>query len=517
MASESTARVVEEKAPSAVPKDRRYVGSKETFAYILDDIAQSFNIGKYDDIFRMNILKIDLVLQSITSSVIGIWDIINDLFLAAIVDKTRTRWGKFKPWLVVYAVPGVILTILYWALPMFMGTEGVGANIPRYAIYLVLQIFSNLATSLISIVRQGMTATITPNIIDRTRLITSANLLSGFVEKAPEILMGLLIDIYINSPKNRALEIADNVAYQLGYNKLFVIGGVVTAVVSGLFALFYAFVAKERVMQTIDKPSISGGIKSVITNKPLLLITLSEILSSFSIGSGLNLYYINVLNLASMSTIVGIPGAVVSPVSYSYVPWARSKFSTKALWIAGSHVDSVLMLGVFAAGELINFNGKKGYENLAVMIPAFMLRETIWMFFWGIRKVIPEEMRNEAIDYGEWKNGFRTEGMTGVAKGLVTKMVGTVKNFVQPLLLKQFGYNPNATQGNQSVRARHALFWMCTLLPVVTGILSVIPQLFYDLQGEKKDKMYAELYERRKLMQNDVNVANESSTAPKND
>mgnify|MGYP006974667181 CR=1 FL=1 len=55
MASESTAKVVEEKAPSAVPKDRRYVGSKETFAYILDDIAQSFNIGKYDDIFKMNI------------------------------------------------------------------------------------------------------------------------------------------------------------------------------------------------------------------------------------------------------------------------------------------------------------------------------------------------------------------------------------------------------------------------------------------------------------------------------
>ena len=145
MASESTAKVVEKKAPSAVPKDRRYVGSKETFAYILDDIAQSFNIGKYDDVFKMNILKIDLVLQSVTNGVISVWDIINDLFLATIVDKTRTRWGKFKPWLVVYAVPGVILTVLYWALPMFMGTDGIGSNIPRFAIYLILQIFSNLA------------------------------------------------------------------------------------------------------------------------------------------------------------------------------------------------------------------------------------------------------------------------------------------------------------------------------------------------------------------------------------
>ncbi len=509
MASESTAKVVQEKAPSAVPKDRRYVGSKETFAYILDDIAQSFNIGKYDDIFKMNILKIDLVLQSITNGVIGVWDIINDMFLASIVDRTRTRWGKFKPWLVIYAIPGVILTILYWALPLFMGTEGIGTNIPRFAIYLVLQIFSNLSGSLIAIVRQGMTSTITPNIIDRTRLITQANLLSGFVEKAPEILMGLLIDIYINNPKNQALELTNNVAYQLGYNKLFVLGGVITAVVSGLFALFYAFVAKERVMQTVDRPSVTSGIKSVITNKPLLLITLSEFLGAFSLNSGTNLYYINVLNLASMSTIVGIPGAVVSPLSYSYVPWARSKFSTKALWIVSSHIDSVLMLGVYGAGELINIKGKKGYENLAVMIPSFMLRETIWMFFWGIRKVIPEEMRNEAIDYGEWKNGFRSEGMTGVAKGLVTKMVNTVKNFVQPLLLKMFGYDPNATQGNQSPKARHALFWMCTLLPVVTGILSIIPQLFYDLQGEKRDRMYMELRERRKAIAAEVKEFND--------
>ncbi|MBO5859411.1 MAG: MFS transporter, partial [Clostridia bacterium] len=207
---------------------------------------------------------------------------------------------------------------------------------------------------------------------------------------------------------------------------------------------------------------------------------------------------------------VGIPGAVVSPISYSYVPWARSKFSTKALWIAGSHVDSVLMLGVFAAGRLIKVKGKMGYESLAVMIPAFMLRETIWMFFWGIRKVIPEEMRNEAIDYGEWKNGFRSEGMTGVAKNLVTKMVNTAKGAIQPLLFGFFGYDPNKNQGAQTPQARYALFWMCTLLPVVSGILSIVPQLFYDLSGEKRDRMYMELRERRKAMKSQVDQFNDS-------
>jgi Na+/melibiose symporter-like transporter len=57
---------------------------------------------------------------------------------------------------------------------------------------------------------------------------------------------------------------------------------------------------------------------------------------------------------------------------------------------------------------------------------------------------------------------------------------------------------------------------MCTLLPVITGSLSIIPQLFYDLQGEKKDRMYRELYERRKLMQNEVDRANENTSADNN-
>lgn len=486
----NAAQVIEEKAPRAVPQDRRYVGSKETIAYILDDISQSFNITKYQDIFVTDILKIGLKFQEIVTFIIGIWDVINDVFLAAIVDKTRTRWGKFKPWLVIYAIPGVFMTILFWATPIFFGNKGL-YDVSKLAFYLILQLFSNLASSLIAIVRTGMTATITPNIIDRTRLITQANLLSGFVEKAPEILMGVLIDLVSRG------------ALKIQMRSLYVSAGIVTSVVAGGFALMYAFVAKERVMQSVDTPKIKDSIKSIVTNKPLLLITLSEFLSAFSISSGVNYYYINVLGLASMSTIVGIPGAVVSPISYSYVPWARSKFSTKALWIAGSHVDNILLIGVFLVGSV-----NKNYKKLGAMIPAWMIRETIWMFFYGIKKVIPEEMRNEAIDYGEWKNGYRTEGMTGVAKGLATKLVSTLGNTIKTMILSRIGYVQGAGFGGQSEATEYSLFWMCTILPVVTGLLGIIPKLFYDLSGEKRDRMYAELRERRNAIKAQVDEFN---------
>ncbi len=467
---------------SILPRARRYVGSKETFSYILYDISKSFNITKYNDVFITDILKIGLKFQPVVTFVVGIWDIINDVILASIIDKTRTRWGKFKPYLVIYALPGVALSILFWCMPLvFGGTDPY--FVPKLAFYLILQISENLATSMNNIARTGMLSTITPNINDRTRLITQANLLSGFVEKAPEILMGLFIDLV-----NRNV-------MKIEMTSLYISAGVLTTVAAGLMALYFALVAKERVMQSVEKPTLRDSLKSIATNKPLLLITLSEFLGAFSISSGTNFYYINVLGLASMSTIVGVPGAVVSPLSYSYVPWARRRFSTKALWVVSSHIDNFLLAGVFFVGSV-----NKNYKRLSAMIPAFMIRETLWMFVWGLRSVIPEEMRNEAIDYGEWKNGYRNEGMTGVTKGLATKFVTTFGGTIKSSILASIGYNQiTAGYGKQTESVEYKLFAMCTILPVVTGILSIIPKLFYDLNGDKRTRMYCELHERRRL------------------
>ncbi len=472
-------------------QNRRYVGTKETVAYVLYDISESFHINKYQDVFVTDILKVNFGFQTLVNSVVGIWDVINDVLLAAIVDKTRTRWGKFKPWLLMYALPGVALMILYWALPMFFG--GTDAYyMPKLITYFALQMVKNVADSLKNITRTGMLATITPNIIERTRLITQANLFSGFVEKAPEIAMGVLIDVFSRTE-----------SLKVHMSTLYVSAGLFCSIVVGILTIFFVLSTKERIMQTVDKPTLKTSLKSLISNKPLLLITLEQFLAQFSLNSGLNLYYINVLGLASMSTIVGIPGAVVSPLSYTYVPKLREKFSTKALWILGSHTDNVLMALVFLIGYI-----NKSYKKLSVMIPAFMMRETLFMTVYGVRKVIPEEMRNEAIDYGEWKTGYRTEGMTGVTRGLAQKLVATLGNALRTFLLSKIGYTQGAGFGGQSESTEFSLFAMCTVLPVATGILSIIPKFFYDLSGEKKERMYRELYERRQLIKESVDRSN---------
>ena len=181
-----------------VYENRRYVGGKETMGFVLWDAAQSLNINTYSTRFITNIVKIDLGYQTIVKTVNSIWDIVNDIFTAAIVEKTRTRWGKFRPYLLGLAIPGCIATLLYWFMPiLFKGSTAM--SVSKFIFYLALEILREGVGTFQSIARTGMLATITPHPVDRTRLITIANFASGFFgEKLPEHGMTILLDLIDN-------------------------------------------------------------------------------------------------------------------------------------------------------------------------------------------------------------------------------------------------------------------------------------------------------------------------------
>lgn len=181
-----------------VYENRRYVGRKETMGFVLWDAAQSLNINTYSTRFITNIVKIDLGYQTIAKTINSIWDIVNDVFTAAIVEKTRTRWGKFRPYLMGLAIPGCVATLLYWLMPiLFAGQPAM--SVSKFIFYISLEILREGVSTFQSIARTGMMSTITPHPVDRTRLITVANFASGFFgEKLPEHGMTILLDLIDN-------------------------------------------------------------------------------------------------------------------------------------------------------------------------------------------------------------------------------------------------------------------------------------------------------------------------------
>ncbi len=215
-------------------------------------MSQSFNINAYQERFIFDVLHIDFVYLSILNLIGGIWDVINDVIIGTVVDKTRTRWGKFRPYLIIFAVPGTALTCLYWLMPVFFSGRS-EKDIPKFLAYFALAILQETMGTFRGISQTGMLATITPHPVDRTRLITLATVASGFLgERIPELMMTLMID-GINMGKL-------NIEMQSTY----VFMGLFTTLVSGGLALYFLLVTRERAMQSIESPSIMQGIKSIL-------------------------------------------------------------------------------------------------------------------------------------------------------------------------------------------------------------------------------------------------------------
>ena len=121
-----------------------------------------------------------------------------------------------------------------------------------------------------------------------------------------------------------------------------------------------------------------------------------------------------------------------------------------------------------------------------------------WAF--GIRKVVKAELYNEAMDYCEWKNGYRVEATIGVARNLITKIQNVAMTSVKSLILDGIGYTQGITVGTQTDKTKWWLFALCTGTPQITGILAVIPKFLYPLSGSLRDQMYSELMQRRHEM-----------------
>lgn len=476
-----TAVKKDQEGQNIIHSKRRYVGKHETLGYIFNHWAGGFNISKFRNRYIYDVLLINFNYLAFLDAVGGIWDVVNDTIIGFLVDRTRTRWGKFRPYLIGFNIPMAFFACFYWLLPFIFADTG-DMYLPKFIAYFIFSVVSETAGTFTLIASTGLLSTLTPQPLERTRLITQAQVFS-IGSNIPELIMGLLLDL-INSKK-----------LNVSHKNLFAGFGISTNFIAAAASLYFFAVSKERVVQSIEKPSIIQGIKSILNNKPILLITLSEFFEGFAVGTSMTDYYIDVLGSATLQTIVGIPGGFFTYTGYATLGRVRRHFSTRALWIISDIWTDICWLSVCAIG-IIN----KNFTKVSVMVPVIMIEECFEMCVYAIRKVVPSELYNEAMDYCEWKNGYRTEAMTSVARGLITKLQRIVNSVVKNIIMGKIGYKQGRVVGTQSYKTKYWLFVLSTGLPVITGALGVIPKFFYPLTGKKRDQMYKELIERREAI-----------------
>lgn len=101
------------------------------------------------------------------------------------------------------------------------------------------------------------------------------------------------------------------------------------------------------------------------------------------------------------------------------------------------HFDNSLTLIVFFLSSIGGKGSGGWFRSVKIMIPLMMVKEAVWQSTFGIKKTIPREIFNEFMDYCEWKNGYRTEGMTIAAKNMITKIVANTNRSFKTLIFKK--------------------------------------------------------------------------------
>ena len=128
------------------------------------------------------------------------------------------------------------------------------------------------------------------------------------------------------------------------------------------------------------------------------------------------------------------------------------------------------------------------------------IEEILEMCVYGLRRVIPAEIKNEALDYCEWKHGYRSEAMTGVSMDLIGKLQNAVMSGVNNIVMGKIGYIQGREIGTQTDKTKWWIFALGTGIPIISSALGIIPKFFYPLSAENRTKMYEDLTEQRIAM-----------------
>ncbi len=124
--------------------NRKFCSTKERVTYILKTATAELQLGKYDtssELFLYKIFGLDAEAHGNAAVTLGIYDLINDPLSAVIIDKMRTRWGKFKPFQYLALIPSILVGITTCIMPLIADAQGMNAA-QRLIFYMIISYIS---------------------------------------------------------------------------------------------------------------------------------------------------------------------------------------------------------------------------------------------------------------------------------------------------------------------------------------------------------------------------------------
>lgn len=483
-------------------KEIRYVGVKENLAYGFANAGQVFGYnlvaGGYLSLFFTKVFGIPAEAVATMILVLGAWDTINDPLMGGIIDRTRTRYGKLRPYLIFVPIPLAIATIMLFAGPEILADAKTTTVkiVYMYISYFIWEFFYTIG----DVPFWGMSTAISPSPSDRTRAISTARFISSILGGLSTTALVVMMDL------------TNNGVWRLTLSHDFLILAIIAA-----FMLIFVFSlagrkTKERVVQTVKEPSVLEGFKVMFKNKPLMLIIMGNVIGSLGGLAGVfqTYYFDTVLNLNSAVLWISLPGTIFGFLTYLLIPKLKKRFDNRQI---------VFMNGFcrLTVGALVFVIGLRFYNTSVFAVSILlMIQNFIFSFFNTINMVIPTEMIGDTVDYMEWKTGERNEGISFSVLTFVGKLTGSLSTSLGTALLKVIGLSFTTNELGQRVAVKgdktDLYIWaLFTIIPYMLSILSLIPYIFYDLTGKKLETIRADMKIRREQLSKEASNGGESN------
>ena len=397
-----------------------------------------------------------------------IFDAANDPIMGVIADKTRTKYGKLRPYLLFSPVLIMISTIaLFWS-----PNCGYAGKVAYAAVTYVLW---GVCFTIQDVPFWGMSAVVSPLENERNKLISTARIFCTVGGIVPTLVVPVLRS-------------------SMGYSKGYLLSGIIFGVCGASLSLLAFFGTKERVTETKEKVTAGEIVSAFVKNKPLLLLILSTVLGSTMLmiqtgGTYISTYLIKDSGIIPANTVqtamtVAIGAGMLAAMVL--MPIMRKKLSLKQIYIIAAIVGAIAHLIIYFVGYS-NF-----YVFLALLVFAGLPL--------GIFNVITYAMIADSVDYLEWKTGRRSEGICFASQTFLSKLTAGISTLITSFTLEAINFQEPVDDVpilDQPESVFNGLFFMITIVPMIGLALCAIPMFFNDFTGKKKDDIIAELAARR--------------------
>jgi melibiose permease len=371
-------------------------------------LIASYLLYYYNVVLGVNSVFIGTVMMAAR-----IFDAFNDPFMGVIVAKTKTRWGRFRPWIFAGTVLNAVTIYALYATPSSMAESG-------QRVWLTVFYFAwGITYTLMDIPFWSMIPAITEPGKDREQLTSLARTSSGIGDAIPTVLTMTLVPIF-----SASTVVAD---YRIGFKWWALIIAVVF-VISEVVCVFS--VPEKPIEQDMPTTKVSEMFKSLFKNDQAMTVVVSIILvyTSLNICGNLVLYFFrfDVGNEGAYSLFAAVAFAA-QVLIMMVIPLLRKKFSKAQLFMAGFIIQ---ILGFFVI-LLMAYTNLYTPENWQILcVPGILI-----YIGYGMLNVIMTIFLSDSVDYGELKNGTRDESVIFSMQTFTVKLASGIAVFLAGLVV----------------------------------------------------------------------------------